>query len=157
MEKRKKKKKLCRHNSKKIVTLFITGLGMEWFIVLFCQEKSNIWLFRRIPEGVIIPLPKGRFKELKRNKKKSHNIPLGDLLYTLRPSVLHFFLQSWFDREYSMFVFFTAGKMCTAGVSMYLGAGTVTTWVMVCQTLVVLKDSPLDDESVSMLLNSSPL
>lgn len=48
---------------------FITGLGMEWFIVLFCQEKSNIWLFRRIPEGVIIPLPKGRFKELKRNKE----------------------------------------------------------------------------------------
>lgn len=47
--------------------------------------------------------------------------------------------------------------MCTAGVSMYLGAGTVTTWVMVCQTLIVLKDSPLDDESVSMLLNSSPL
>lgn len=40
---------------------------------------------------------------------------------------------------------------------MYLGAGTVTTWVMVCQTLIVLKDSPLDDESVSMLLNSSPL
>lgn len=39
---------------------------------------------------------------------------------------------------------------------MYLGAGTVTTWVMVGQTLVVLKDSPLD-ESVSMLLNSSPL
>lgn len=44
---------------------FITGLGMEWFVVLFCQEKSNIWLFRSTPEGVIIPLPNGRFKELK--------------------------------------------------------------------------------------------
>lgn len=40
---------------------------------------------------------------------------------------------------------------------MYLGAGTVTTWVMVGQTLVVLKDSPLDVESVFILLNSSPL
>lgn len=58
--------------NKEFVMSFITGLGMEWFIVLFCQEKSNIWLFRRIPEGVIIPLPKGRFKELKRNTKKFH-------------------------------------------------------------------------------------
>lgn len=57
---------------------FITGLGMEWFIVLFCQEKSNIWLFRRTPEGVIMPLPKGRFKELKRNMKKSHKNPPRD-------------------------------------------------------------------------------
>lgn len=53
--------------NKESVVSFITSLGMEWFIVLFCQEKSNIWLFRRIPEGVTIPLPKGRFKELKRN------------------------------------------------------------------------------------------
>lgn len=58
--------------NKEFIVSFITGLGMEWFIVLFCQEKSNIWLFRRIPEGVTIPLPKGRFKELKRNTKKFH-------------------------------------------------------------------------------------
>lgn len=32
--------------------------------VLLGQEKSSIWLLRRIPEGVRRPLPKGRFREL---------------------------------------------------------------------------------------------
>lgn len=37
-------------------------------VLLLLQEKSKIWLLRRIPEGVIIILPKGRFRELKRVK-----------------------------------------------------------------------------------------
>lgn len=41
-----------------------TRLGAEWLAVLLGQEKSSIWLLRRIPEGVRRPLPKGRFKEL---------------------------------------------------------------------------------------------
>lgn len=75
--------------------LFITGLGMEWFIVLFCQEKSNIWLFRSTPEGVIIPLPNGRFKELKRNEKKSHK----NFHSVHIEAVMQFSVPSWLDRE----------------------------------------------------------
>lgn len=41
-----------------------TRLGAEWLAVLLGQEKSNIWLLSRIPEGVMRPLPKGRFREL---------------------------------------------------------------------------------------------
>lgn len=47
----------------------ITGLGDELF-VLFGQEKSRIWLFKRIPEGVTIPLPNGLFRELKQKVKR---------------------------------------------------------------------------------------
>lgn len=42
----------------------ITGLGKEP-VVLLGQENARIWLFRRIPEGVTIPLPNGLFIELK--------------------------------------------------------------------------------------------
>lgn len=42
----------------------ITGLGNEP-VVLLGQENARIWLFRRIPEGVTIPLPNGLFIELK--------------------------------------------------------------------------------------------
>lgn len=42
----------------------ITGFGEEP-VVLLGQEKARIWLFRRIPEGVTIPLPNGLFIELK--------------------------------------------------------------------------------------------
>lgn len=42
-----------------------TRLGAEWLAVLLGQEKSSIWLLRRIPEGVRRPLPKGRFRELR--------------------------------------------------------------------------------------------
>lgn len=42
----------------------ITRFGDE-LSVLLGQEKSRIWLFKRIPEGVTIPLPKGLFSELK--------------------------------------------------------------------------------------------
>lgn len=41
-----------------------TRLGAEWLAVLLGQEKSSIWLLSRIPEGVMRPLPKGRFREL---------------------------------------------------------------------------------------------
>lgn len=41
-----------------------TGLGNEP-VVLLGQENARIWLFRRIPEGVTIPLPNGLFMELK--------------------------------------------------------------------------------------------
>lgn len=37
-----------------------TGEGGMELSVLFCQEKSSIWLFRRIPDEVKIPLPNGR-------------------------------------------------------------------------------------------------
>lgn len=47
----------------------ITGLGDELF-VLFGQAKSRIWLFKRIPEGVTIPLPNGLFRELKQKVKR---------------------------------------------------------------------------------------
>lgn len=47
----------------------ITGLSDEP-CVLLGQEKSSIWLFRRIPEGVTIPLPNGLFRELKQSHKK---------------------------------------------------------------------------------------
>ncbi len=47
----------------------ITGLGDEVFVLLG-QEKSRIWLFMRIPEGVTIPLPNGLFKELKEPQVK---------------------------------------------------------------------------------------
>lgn len=46
----------------------ITGLGKEP-VVLLGQEKARIWLLRRIPEGVTIPLPNGLFMELKRGVK----------------------------------------------------------------------------------------
>ena len=38
--------------------------GAGWLAVLLGQEKSSIWLLSRIPEGVMRPLPKGRFREL---------------------------------------------------------------------------------------------
>lgn len=41
-----------------------TRLGAEWLAVLLGHEKSSIWLLSRIPEGVMRPLPKGRFREL---------------------------------------------------------------------------------------------
>lgn len=41
-----------------------TRLGAGWLAVLLGQEKSSIWLLSRIPEGVMRPLPKGRFREL---------------------------------------------------------------------------------------------
>lgn len=41
-----------------------TGFG-EKFSVLFGQEKSRIWLLRRTPEGVTMPLPNGLFRELR--------------------------------------------------------------------------------------------
>lgn len=42
----------------------LTGLAVQ-FCVLLGQEKSRIWLFKRIPEAVTIPLPNGLFRELK--------------------------------------------------------------------------------------------
>jgi len=42
----------------------ITGFGDE-LSDLLGQEKSRIWLFKRIPAGVTIPLPNGLFRELK--------------------------------------------------------------------------------------------
>ena len=47
-----------------------TGLDGAELLVLFDQEKSSIWLLRRIPEGVTILLPNGRFRELEKNIKK---------------------------------------------------------------------------------------
>ena len=41
-----------------------TRLGGDVLWDLLGQEKSRTWLFRRIPEGVTIPLPNGRFREL---------------------------------------------------------------------------------------------
>lgn len=70
---------LCYRNGKKIKeeqlrTVLITRLSkaktitglVDAPVVLLGQEKARIWLFRRIPEGVTIPLPKGLFMELNR-------------------------------------------------------------------------------------------
>lgn len=51
--------KICIKNTKTH-----TGLGEEPDVLLG-QEKARIWLFRRIPEEVTIPLPNGLFIELK--------------------------------------------------------------------------------------------
>ena len=47
----------------------VTRLDINSPWVLIGQEKSKIWLFRRMPEGVKILLPKGLFSELKHKKK----------------------------------------------------------------------------------------
>lgn len=46
-----------------------TGFGEESFVLLG-QEKSRIWLFKRIPDGVTIPLPKGLLRELQPNVER---------------------------------------------------------------------------------------
>lgn len=46
-----------------------TGFGDESFVLLG-QEKSRIWLFKRIPDGVTIPLPKGLFRELQPKEER---------------------------------------------------------------------------------------
>lgn len=56
-----------KNNKKKAEV--ITGLGDE-LSVLLGQEKSRIWLFNRIPDGVTIPLPNGLLRELNQVKKK---------------------------------------------------------------------------------------
>jgi hypothetical protein len=54
----------------KYVNVNITGLCSD-VCVLFGQEKARIWLFKRIPEEVSIPLPNGLFTELHKNRIKT--------------------------------------------------------------------------------------
>lgn len=155
MEKRKKKKKVVQTTQKKLSHCSLPA--WEWSGSLFCFAR------RSPTSGCSEGFQKVLLFHYQRDDSKNWKETRRNLIiflsviyctpWGLQSSIFFYHL----GLTENILCFFTAGKMCTAGVSMYLGAGTVTTWVMVCQTLVVLKDSPLDDESVSMLLNSSPL
>lgn len=157
MKKRKKKKKNCADTTQKKLS-HCSLPAWEWSGSLFCFAR------RSPTSGCSEGFQKVLLFHYQRDDSKNWKETRRNLIILLSviyctPWDLQFsiFFYHLGLTEYSVVFFFTAGKMCTAGVSMYLGAGTVTTWVMVGQTLVVLKDSPLDVESVFILLNSSPL